>query len=165
MFILNEFFIKIILLLSGSIGIIVGLLTFMTSQYLIEVTEDLTTSVLTTSFFVVHDTVGGGQDEETELTRGQQVTNPLFHSVELDIETGRNDTTLVQTTVELDNNLSSAMVIDDFEFINVTVLLHDLQELDDDLGGGTNKDLTLSTLFSIVNALESIVQHADTDHL
>lgn len=87
---------------------------------------------------MVHDTVRGGQDEETELTRGQQVTDPLFHGIELDVETGRNDTTLVQTTVELDNNLSSAMVIDDFEFINVTVLLHDLQEFDDDLGGGAD---------------------------
>lgn len=132
---------------------------------LVEVTENLTTSVLAASFFVVHNTVGGGQDQETELTSGQQVADPLFHFTELDIEAGRNDTTLVQATVQLDDDLASAMVIDDFEFTNVTVLLHDLQELDDDLGAGTDKDLALSTLFSIVNALKSIVQHADTNHL
>lgn len=168
---LNEFFIKIIRWLINGIGAeeglnIINLIVFTVLQNdLIEVTKDFTTSVLATSFFVVHDSVGGGQNEETELTRGQQVTNPLFHGVELDIKTGRNDTTLVQTTVKLNNDFTSAMVINDFEFVNVTVFLHDLQELDDDLRGGTNKDLTLSTLFSIVNALKSIVQHADTDHL
>ena len=133
--------------------------------YLVEVTENLTTSVLAASFFVVHDTVRGGQDQETELTSGQQVTNPLFHFTKLDVETGRDDTTLVQATVQLNDNLTSAVVINDFEFTNVTVLLHDLQELDDDLGGGADKNLTLSTLFGIVNALKSIVQHADTNHL
>lgn len=133
--------------------------------FLVEVTENLTTSVLAASFFVVHDTIGGGHDQETELTSGQQVTNPLFDFVELDIEAGRDDTTLVQATVQLDDNLASAMVINDFEFTNVTVLLHDLEELDDDLGGGADQDLTLSTLFGVINALKSIVQHADTDHL
>lgn len=45
-----------------------------------------------------------------------------------------------------------------------TVLLHDSQELDDDLGAGADEDLALATLLGIVNALKSIVQHADTNH-
>lgn len=45
------------------------------------------------------------------------------------------------------------------------MLLHDLEELDDNLGDGADQDLTLTTLLSIIDALESIVQHADTHHL
>jgi len=45
-----------------------------------------------------------------------------------------------------------------------TMLLHDREELDDDLGNWANQDLALSTLLGIVNALKSIVQHADSHH-
>lgn len=131
---------------------------------LVEVSEDLATSVLAAGLFVIHDTKGGGEDDETKLTAGQEVGNPLLHIIKLNIETGGDDTTLVKATVELDNNLTGTMIIDDLELANVTVLLHDSQELDDDLGDGTDEDLTLSTLLSIVDALKSIVQHANTDH-
>jgi hypothetical protein len=76
--------------------------------------------VLATSFFVVHDTSRGGQDEVTELTRRQQVLGPLFEISNLDVEAGRDDTTLVQTTSQLDDDLAGTMVIDFFEFTNVT---------------------------------------------
>lgn len=87
---------------------------------LVEETENLTTSVLATSFFVIHDTSRGGQDEVTELTRRQQVLGPLFEVSNLDVEARRDDTTLVQTTSELDDNLTGTVVIDFFEFTNVT---------------------------------------------
>lgn len=45
------------------------------------------------------------------------------------------------------------------------MLLHDGEELDYDLGNGTNQNLTLSTFLGVVNALKSIVQHADSHHL
>lgn len=44
------------------------------------------------------------------------------------------------------------------------MLLHDGEELDDDLGDGADEDLTLSALLGVVKALKSIVQHANTDH-
>lgn len=132
---------------------------------LIKVAKDLATGVLATGFLMIHNTIRGGQDDETELTGWQQVGDPLLHIIDLDIETGADDTTLVKTTVQLDDDLTGTMIIDNLELTNVTVLLHDSQELDDDLGNGTDENLTLSTLLSIVNALKSIVQHADTDHL
>lgn len=72
---------------------------------------------------MVHDTGRGGQDNETELTRGQQVVDPVFNRAELDVEAGGNDTALVQTTNELNNNLARSMVINDFEFTNVTLMI------------------------------------------
>lgn len=76
--------------------------------------------MLGTSFFVIHDTSRGGQDDVTELTSGQQVSSPLFDLTNLDVETGRDNTTLVKTTVKLDNNLTGTMVIDLLELTNIT---------------------------------------------
>jgi len=45
-----------------------------------------------------------------------------------------------------------------------TVLLHDTQELDDDLGAWSDHDLTLAGLLGIVDALESVVEDGSLDH-
>lgn len=39
------------------------------------------------------------------------------------------------------------------------MLLHDRKELDDDLGRGSDEDLTLSGLFGVVDGVESIVEN------
>ena len=114
---------------------------------------------------MVHNTVGGGQDDETELTGRQKLVDPVLHLSQLHVEAGRNDAALVQATVQVDNDLAGAVVVDDLEFVNVTVLLHDTEELDDDLGGRADKDLALAAALGIGDALESIVQHANTNHL
>lgn len=44
------------------------------------------------------------------------------------------------------------------------MLLHDRQEFDDDLGAGSDQDLTLAGLFGIVDALESVVEDGGSDH-
>lgn len=46
-----------------------------------------------------------------------------------------------------------------------TVLLHDLQELDNDLGRGSDQDLALAGLLGVVDALEGIVENGGADHL
>jgi hypothetical protein len=45
-----------------------------------------------------------------------------------------------------------------------TVLLHDLEELDNDLGGGADQDLTLASLLGVVDALKRVVQNGGSDH-
>lgn len=55
---------------------------------------------------MVHDTSRGGKDDETELTRGKKVGNPLFYITDADVEARRDDATLVQSSVELNDNLS-----------------------------------------------------------
>ena len=45
------------------------------------------------------------------------------------------------------------------------MLLHDLQELDNDLGGRSDQDLALAGLLGVVDALESIVENGGADHL
>ena len=46
-----------------------------------------------------------------------------------------------------------------------TVLLHDRQIFDDDLGAGSDQDLTLASLLGIVDGLERIVQDGGFDHI
>jgi len=51
------------------------------------------------------------------------------------------------------------MIIDNFEFPDVSVLLHTLEELDDDLGGRTDQDLAATTLLGVGDCLETIGEY------
>lgn len=45
-----------------------------------------------------------------------------------------------------------------------TVALHDLEELDNDLGARSDQDLTLAGLLGIVDGVEGIVENGSADH-
>lgn len=45
-----------------------------------------------------------------------------------------------------------------------TVLLHDREELDDDLGGGADQDLALASLLGVVDGVKRIVEDGGLDH-
>ena len=75
--------------------------------------------MLATSFLVVHDTSGGGQNEVTELTRGEELGGPGLEVTELNRVAGVDDTTLVQAAVELDDDLARAVVVNLLEFTDV----------------------------------------------
>ena len=75
--------------------------------------------MLAASLLVVHDTGGGGQDDETELTGGKELDDPLLNIAELDVVAGGDDTGLVDAAVELDDNLAVAVVINLLELANV----------------------------------------------
>jgi nitrogen regulatory protein PII len=107
---------------------------------LVEETDDLSSNVLATSLLVVHDTGRGGEDDVSELTRGEEFDNPLLEVTELDVVAGGDDTSLVEAvpfistlarkageggggedkpSIELDNNLARAVVINLLELANV----------------------------------------------
>lgn len=44
------------------------------------------------------------------------------------------------------------------------MLLHDRQELDDDLGRGADHDLALAALLRVHNRREAVVEHTNADH-
>jgi len=82
----------------------------------------------------------------------------------LDIVARRDDTSLVETAVELDDNLAVSVVIDFLEFTDVSVLLHDVEEFDNDLRTWSNEDLALSSLFGVADALQRVVENGSLDH-
>jgi nitrogen regulatory protein PII len=97
----------------------------------VEVSENLATDVLSLGLLVVHDTIGGGQDDLSELSGGEDVVHELLEVLKLEVVAGRDNSALVEAAVEVNNNLSSAGVINDGEVIDVSVLLHALEESDE----------------------------------
>ena len=97
----------------------------------VEVSEDFASDLLLTGFLVVHDADVGGQDDESELTGWEDGRGEFLEVLELEVETRRDNSALVEAAVEVNNNLSSAGVINDGEVIDVSVLLHALEESDE----------------------------------
>jgi hypothetical protein len=131
---------------------------------LVEESEDLATSVAGAGLLVVHDAEGGRQDNEAELAGGQDGADPLLESLAADVEAGADGTALVQAAVEVDDDLAGAVVVDDLELANVTVLLHDLQELDDDLGARAEEDLALAAALGASDGAEGVSQNGHKGH-
>ena len=63
---------------------------------------------------------GAYKNDDSETTRGKQQVDPGFDLRHLYVEPRRNHTGLVEATVELDNDFSRAVIIDQFEFTDVT---------------------------------------------
>ena len=109
---------------------------------LIEETNDLACDVFPPRLLVVHDTSRGCEDDVTELTRGQELYDPLLQVAELDVVAGRDDAGLVDAAeryqyaggsrlstllglpaVELNDDLAIAVVVDLLELANVACIL------------------------------------------
>lgn len=88
-------------------------------MHLVEEADDLAGDVLSTGLLVVHDASRGGEDDVAELTGRQQLDNPLLEVLETDVVAGGDDTGLVETAVELDDDLAGAVVIDLLKLANV----------------------------------------------
>ena len=93
---------------------------FARPETLVEEADDLARDVLATGLLLVHDAGRGGEDDEAELTGGKELDNPLLELVEADVVAGGDDTALVDAPNELNDDLAGAMVVDDFEFTDVT---------------------------------------------
>lgn len=132
---------------------------------LVEVAEDLTSDVLLSGLLVVHDTSRSGKNNETKLSSREKVVDPVLNLANADIEARRDDTSLVNTTVKLNNDLTGTVVIDVLKLTDVTVRLHNLKELDDDLGRGSDEDLSLTSLLGVVNSVKSVSKNGSTGHI
>jgi len=126
---------------------------------LVEKAKNLASDVLSSGLLMVHDTGRGGENDEAELTRRQQSDNPFLKITQLDVIVGANNTGLVETSIELDNYLPRAVVIDLFEFANVAMFLHHTQELDDNLRARPDQNLALTSPLGIVDTGESVVKN------
>ena len=75
--------------------------------------------MLAASLLVVHDALGGGEHDVAELTAGKQVAGPHLNLIDLNVEAGRDATALVETTNQIDDDLSGAVVIHNGDVTNV----------------------------------------------
>lgn len=129
-----------------------------------EETKDFASQMFSPGLLVIHNAAGCGQYDIAELTRGQQIVGPLLNVVDGHIKAWRDDAAFVQTSSEVDNNLARAMIVNDLELANVSVLHHHSQELDDHLRAGTQQHLTLTALLGVVDAFQGIGQYVHTHH-
>ena len=90
---------------------------------------------------MVHDTLVGGQNESAELTGGKDGDAEVLKVLELEIEVGGDHSALVESSVEVNDDLSTSGIIDNLELADVTVLLHALEELYEGLGDWSEDNL------------------------
>ena len=120
--------------------------------------------MLSSGLLMIHDSSRGGQDNVTKLSWRKQVVGPLLDLVDGDIEPGGDDTALVQSSSQVDDDLAGSVIVDDLKLPDVSVLHHDGEEPDDDLGAGSDEDLSLASLLRIVYTLQAISQGVHTNH-
>ena len=87
---------------------------------LIEKPNYLPSDMLSPCLLVVHDASTCGQHHVAELSARQELYYPFLQIAELDIVARRDDTSLIESTIELDNNLPVSVIINFFKFANVT---------------------------------------------
>jgi len=114
--------------------------------------------MLASCLLMIHNTSRSRKHNVAELTRWQQFYHPFFEISETHIVSGGDDTSLVKTAVQLYYNFAGSVIVDGFEFANVTVLLHDAKELDNNLGAWTDENLSLSLLLGVVDGIKRIVK-------
>ena len=90
---------------------------------------------------MVHDTLVGGEDNATELTGGEDGVGEVLEVLELQVETGGDDTALVEATVQVNDDLASAGIVNDGELVDVALGLHQAEDLDQNLGDGVEDNL------------------------
>merc|ERR1719446_1857606 len=99
-----------------------------------EKSENFASDVSFSGIFVVDNTGGSCKNNMSELSGWEQVILPFFHVGDGDVVSWGDNTAFVDSAVQVDDDLASSVVIDLLEFSDVAVLLHDSEELDDDLG-------------------------------
>jgi len=87
---------------------------------LIEKPKDLSSNMFSSCLFVIHDSSTRRQNNISNTSSRQELIDPFLQFVETDVESGGDDAALVQSPIKLNDNLSGTMVINFFEFTNVT---------------------------------------------
>ena len=76
--------------------------------------------MLSLGFFVVHDTIGSGENDISELSGWEDVVDKLLKVLKFKVVSWRDDSALVKSTVEFNDNLARSLVVNDFELIDVS---------------------------------------------
>ena len=90
---------------------------------------------------MIHDTLVSRQDDFAELTGWKDSVCEILEVPELKIEVRRDHTAFVKSSIEVHADLSTTSVVDDLEFTDVAMLLHDAEELDQSLGDWSKDNL------------------------
>lgn len=90
---------------------------------------------------MVNKTLVGGDDDESELSRWEDSVGELVDVLGSHRESWGDDSGLVDSSVQVNNDLASSGIVDDLKVVDVALLLHLDQELDKDLGDWSQDNL------------------------
>ena len=130
----------------------------------VEETNDFTTNMSASSFFMSIDSLVGWDNQMSELSRRENRIGPLFEVREGKIISWGNNSTFVNSSDQLNDYFFTTMVIDNFELSNVSTLLHKLQEFYNQTGDWSNQHLFLSFSFSVDDGTKTILENVYSDH-
>lgn len=85
-----------------------------------EVADDLSSQVLVSGLVMVEESLVGSDDHVSELSGGEDLGKDLLVVRERHVEVGRDDSALVESSIELNDNFASSLVIDNLEVIDVS---------------------------------------------
>ena len=115
--------------------------TCVDSRSSVEESENLSSDMLLSGLEMVDNTLVGGEDDETELSGWENLWDKLLEVLELEVESWGDDTALVQSSVKVNDDLAGSGVVNNLELVDVTMLLHESEELDDNLGDWSKENL------------------------
>jgi hypothetical protein len=75
--------------------------------------------MLSSGLLMVHDSSTGGEHNVTKLTGWEKLDDPLLEITELYVVSWVDATSLVEASVQLNDNLSVTVIINLLEFSNV----------------------------------------------
>jgi hypothetical protein len=124
-----------------------------------EHSQNFPAGVLLTCLLVVKDAVRRRQHDIPELARWEQFGLPFFEITEGDVKARADCDALVQPPKQIQDNLSTAMVVNNLEFADVASRLHDLEELNNHFAAWAYKDLAFAAALSVRDGLQRVRKH------
>ena len=100
----------------------------------------------------------------SELSGWEDAVGPFFEVVESHIISRTDNSALVDSADQLNNNLLGSVVIDDLELSDIAIGLHNPKELDDELRDGSDEDLLFSFSLSVDDCPETIGEDVHFHH-
>src|SRR5581483_2757975 len=105
---------------------------------------------------VADDAARRGHDERAKVLRGEIAGFPLLEVGLLDGVARLDDAAVVDVAVQLDAEAATRGVIDELEGTDVAGLLHDLEDVANQLGRGANLAFQLARLLGVLDEGERI---------
>ncbi|CAM6001734.1 unnamed protein product [Sphagnum balticum] len=100
------------------------------SKSSIEEADNLASDVSLPALLVGVDSLIGGKHQVSELPGWEDAAGPFLEIFHGQVVSGGDDTDLVDSADELDHDLLAPVIINDFEFSDVIVFLHDFEEFE-----------------------------------
>jgi hypothetical protein len=82
----------------------------------------------------------------------------------VNVEPRANHAAFVDSANKFNDNFVIAVIVDNFEFSNITMLQHYCEKLHNYFGARSDQNLAFTTPFRVGDALEAIVQHTNAYH-